>query len=91
MLNVFILSPLALENGRGGEISSMELASGLSKFYDVTFMDTNIFLGDSLLSKEVINQKLNGLEKSGRINFATLNILNKCFSFPYPDIFYYRF
>jgi glycosyltransferase involved in cell wall biosynthesis len=84
MLNVFILSPMALENGRGGEISSMELASGLSKFYDVTFMDTNIFLGDSLLSKEVINQKLHGLKKSGRINFATLNIYNKCFNFPYP-------
>ena len=84
MLNLFILSPMALENGRGGEISSIELASGLSKFYNVTFMDTNIFLGDSLLSKEIINQKLNGLEKSGRIKFATLNILNRCFNFPYP-------
>lgn len=84
MLNVFILSPMALENGRGGEISSMELASGLSQFYNVTFMDTNIFLGESMLSKDFIKQKLNGLEKSGRIKFATLNVSNRCFNFPYP-------
>jgi glycosyltransferase involved in cell wall biosynthesis len=84
MLKVFILSPMALENGRGGEISSIELASGLNRYYEVTFMDTNIFLGENLLSKEIIKKKLNGLEKSGRIKFATLNFMNRCFTFPYP-------
>lgn len=84
MVKVFILSPLALENGRGGEISSMELATGLHKFYRVTFMDTNIFIGENLLTREAINEKLNGLKKAGRIKFATLNILNRCFNFPYP-------
>ena len=83
-IKVFVLSPLALENGRGGEISSMELASGLKKYYNVTFMDTNIFIGKSLLSSQNINKKLKGLKKSGRITFATLNLFNKFFDFPYP-------
>ena len=41
MLNLFVFSPIALEIGRGGEISSMELAAGLQDFYKVTFIDTN--------------------------------------------------
>ncbi len=84
MLNILIISSLALENGRGGEISSIELASGLKKSYKVILMDTNIFIGKGLLSKEVINKKLEGLNQRGRIKFATLNIFNKTFSFPYP-------
>ena len=32
MVKVLVFSPLALENGRGGEISSMELAAGLNKY-----------------------------------------------------------
>ncbi len=83
-LNIFILSPFALENGRGGEISSIELASGLNKFYNVTFMDTNIFTGKRLLSTNAINKKLKGLKKSRRLKFATLNVLNRNFNFPYP-------
>ena len=41
---MFIFSPLGLENGRGGEISVIELASGLQKFYKIMLMDTNIFI-----------------------------------------------
>ena len=84
MTSVFILSPLALENGRGGEISSIELATGLNKYYKVSFMDTNIYYGEKLLTENAINDKMNGLEKIGRIKFATLNILKRHFNFPYP-------
>ncbi len=85
---LFLLSPLALENGRGGEISSIELASGLNNIYDVSFMDTNIITDKILLSDETINIKLKGLKKRGRLRFLTLRILNKCFDFPFPrDIF----
>ncbi len=83
-LNIFVYSPLALENGRGGEISSMELASGLQKYYNITLMDTNILIGKSILSKEAINKKLKGLKKSGTFRFATFHIFNRCFDFPYP-------
>ena len=83
-LSILILSPKALENGRGGEISSMELASGLNKFYNVAFVDTNIFTGKKLLTRREINSKLKGVKKSRRLKFATLNILNRNFNFPYP-------
>lgn len=84
MKNIFIFNPLGLENGRGGEISAIELASGLQEFYNITLMDTNIFIGKKLLSKETINKKLKGLKKTGRIKFVTLSIFNKNFNFPYP-------
>lgn len=85
MKKIFVLSPLALENGRGGEISSMELASGLSEFYNVTFMDTNIIIGKKLLSEKAIRTKLNDLEKTGRFLFATISLFGKTFTFPYPS------
>ena len=66
-MNILIFSPLALENGRGGEISSIELAAGLNKYYSVSLIDTNRVIGKSLLSKNVIKKKLKGLEKSKRI------------------------
>ena len=82
--NVFIFSPLALENGRGGEISSMELASGLQKYYDITLMDTNIIFGKKMLSQSVINKKLKGIRRDKRMRFATFKFFNKIFTFPYP-------
>lgn len=47
-------------------------------------MDTNIFIGKKLLSKETINKKLKGLKETGRIKFAIFRIFNKNFNFPYP-------
>ena len=84
MVKVLIISPLALENGRGGEISSMELAAGLNKYYNTSFIHTNIFTGRKLLSKEIIESKLDGINKITRMKFATSNISNLVFSFPYP-------
>ncbi|MFX0071598.1 MAG: glycosyltransferase family 4 protein [Candidatus Hermodarchaeota archaeon] len=91
-LNILILSPFALENGRGGEISSMELASGLNKFYNVTLMDTNIFTDKELLSPKIIKTKIKGLENKKRLKFATLTLFNRIFNCPYPLelIKYYR-
>jgi len=82
--NIFILSPLALENGRGGEISSIELASGLQNFYNITLMDTNILFGKSILSPSIIKKKLKGVKRDKRMNFATLKFSDKIFTFPYP-------
>ncbi|MFX1556652.1 MAG: glycosyltransferase family 4 protein [Promethearchaeota archaeon] len=85
MKKVFLLSPLALENGRGGEISSMELATGLNKLYNVTFMDTNILIGKKSLSNNAIRKKLINLKKKGRMIFATFSFHGKTFTFPYPS------
>ncbi|MFX1419633.1 MAG: glycosyltransferase family 4 protein, partial [Promethearchaeota archaeon] len=83
-LNILIFAPLALENGRGGEISAMELASGLQKDYNITLIDTNIFIGKKLLNEESIKIKLKNVSKSDRIKFATFHLFNKTFTFPYP-------
>lgn len=85
MINVFIFNPLGLENGRGGEISAIELASGLKKFYNITLMDTNVILNEILLSRQSIVKRLRDLKKIGRIKFATFKFLNKVFTFPYPN------
>ncbi|MBA7519087.1 hypothetical protein ES705_11161 [subsurface metagenome] len=84
MVNILIFSKVALENGRGGEISYIELALGLKKYFNVSIMDTNVLLGKELLTKEVIQKKLNGVKKIGRIYFATLKILNRVITIPYP-------
>jgi len=83
-MKILIYSPLALENGRGGEISSIELAAGLNKHYQVSLIDSNRVIGESLLSEKVIKKKLKGLVKSNRINYLTLNVFNRNFSFPNP-------
>ena len=59
MVKVLVFSKNALENGRGGEISYIELALGLKKYFNVGIMDTNVLLGKELLTKEVIQKKLN--------------------------------
>ncbi len=84
MINVLIFSPLALENGRGGEISSLELAKGLQKYYNITLIDTNISLDKNLLSQKSILKKLEGVKKSSRLKFATLKFFNRLFTFIYP-------
>ncbi len=84
MVKILIYSPLALENGRGGEISSMELAAGLNNYYNSSIVHTNIFFGKKFLSKNFINLKLNGVKIETRVKFATINISNLIFTFPYP-------
>jgi len=84
MLNVLFFSPLALRNGRGGEISIMDLACGLSNYFNITLVDTNIFLDKDLLAGKEIEAKLKGVKKCFQFKFASLNISNKNFSIPYP-------
>ncbi|NHJ20049.1 MAG: glycosyltransferase [Candidatus Lokiarchaeota archaeon] len=84
MLNLLIFTPLAFENGRGGEISAMELAVGLDRYYNITLLDTNIVIGDEILTKNLIKNKLKGLKRIGRIKFAVLRFFDKVFTFPYP-------
>ena len=85
MTNVLIFNPLGLENGRGGEISAMELASGLKKFYNITLMDTNLILDKVLLSKNSIIKRLHNLKKIRCMRFAQFKFLNKLFTFPFPN------
>ena len=84
MINIFVFSPFALENGRGGEISSMELASGLQTYFNVDFMDTNIITSEKLLSKEAIRNKLKGVNYIGKMKHLTYGIFDKTFTLPYP-------
>ncbi len=83
-MKILIYSPLALENGRGGEISIIELAAGLNNHYFVSLIDSNRVIGEPLLSKKAINKKLRGLEKSNRINYLAINVFNRNFSIPNP-------
>jgi len=84
MVNILIFSKGALENGRGGEISYIELALGLKKYFNVSIMDTNVLFSKEFLTEEVIHKKLKGVKKIGRFYFATLKILNKVITIPYP-------
>jgi len=84
MINIFVFSPFALENGRGGEISSMELASGLQTYFNVDFMDTNIITSEKLLSKEVIRKKLKGVNYIGQMKLLSYSIFDKIFTLPIP-------
>ncbi len=84
MKKIFIFNPLALENGRGGEISAIELASGLQKYYNITLIDTNIFIDKTSLSSNAINEKLKGLRRKNSLKFANLKLINRTFTFPYP-------
>ncbi len=84
MLKLLVFSPNIVGFGRGGEISSMELASGLNKYYNVSFMDTNISPGEKLLSKEAIDKKLHGIKNRSQMKYATLHLGHWTFSFPYP-------
>ncbi|MFX1390326.1 MAG: glycosyltransferase family 4 protein [Promethearchaeota archaeon] len=84
MLKLLLFSPNSVEYGRGGEISSMELATGLNKYYDTIFVDTNVSPGERLLSKKAIEIKLNGVKKRYRIKYANFTLGNWIFSFPYP-------
>ena len=84
MIKIFVFSPFALENGRGGEISSMELASGLQTYFDVEFMDTNIMSSEVLLSKEAIRNKLKGVNYIGKMKVLSYGIFDKIFTIPNP-------
>lgn len=85
MIRVFIFSPRALENGRGGEISSMELASGLKKFYKITFMDSNILTEKILLDQKTIYRRLKGVDLKRKLRYATLSTFDRNFSIPFPN------
>jgi len=81
---VLVFSPHALENGRGGEISTMELATGLQQFYNISLFDTNICSRRNLLSRETILRKVKGVKEISKIKFAFFKTSKLNFSFPYP-------
>ncbi len=83
MLKLFIFSPNSVRYGRGGEISSMELATGLSKYYNVSFMDTTISPGEKLLTNEAIDKKLKKVKRQRGMKFAVFHLGNWTFNFPY--------
>ncbi|MEJ2249428.1 MAG: hypothetical protein P8Y97_07195 [Candidatus Lokiarchaeota archaeon] len=74
MLKILIVSPLALENGRGGELSSIELAEGLSKYFKVTLIDTNIIIGKKLLNKKEIKTRTQNVIYRPKLKYATLSL-----------------
>ncbi|MFX0083691.1 MAG: glycosyltransferase family 4 protein [Candidatus Hodarchaeota archaeon] len=80
--NVLIFTPLALENGRGGEISAMELANGLQDQFLVTLLDSNRIIGNKRLDRKLILKKLNGINRISRLNYLNFQLFNKNFSFP---------
>jgi glycosyltransferase involved in cell wall biosynthesis len=80
MLKILLFSPNIVEFGRGGEISSMELAAGLNRYYNVSFIDTNVSLGKKLLSKEAIEKKLKGIKNRDRMKYASFHLRNWTFS-----------
>jgi len=83
MVKILLFSPLALEYGRGGELSLIELASGLKKFHNIEIIDTNRILGQKNLSLQSITKKLGDIKRD-RLKFASINFNNKNISFPYP-------
>ena len=84
MTNIFIFSPFSLENGRGGEISAMELAFGLQDYFKVSLIDTNIITSEKLLSKEAIRNKIKGVNYIGQMKYLTYGIFDKIFTLPRP-------
>ncbi|MFX1396070.1 MAG: glycosyltransferase family 4 protein [Promethearchaeota archaeon] len=62
----------------------MELAEGLQKYYDITFLHTNQYAGKVLLTNKAIKNKLKGVNIDYRMKYATLKLLNRLFSFPLP-------
>jgi len=90
MIKILIFAPLALENGRGGELSTIELASGLKNYYYIALVDTNKTYSKKLLSKKFIEERLRDIRRK-RINFAMLSISNKHIAIPYPLDFFKLF
>jgi len=84
MVNVLVFAKIALENGRGGEVFNIELASGLSKRFNVDLLETNVLLNESLLSNKEIKKRLGGIKRQAPLKFAQFRIFNKNFTFPYP-------
>lgn len=84
MLKVLIISPFSLEYGRGGELSSIELATGLQKYFRITLIDTNRLPSEKTFSDMAIKKKLKGLKVKSRIKFATIKVFNRNLDFPFP-------
>ncbi|MHA1487250.1 MAG: hypothetical protein ACTSSC_08765, partial [Promethearchaeota archaeon] len=85
MVNVLVFSKNALENGRGGELFFIELAAGLQKYYNVTFLETNVLINKKFLLDEEIEKRLRGIKRNSQLKFAQLSVLNKKFNFPFPS------
>jgi glycosyltransferase involved in cell wall biosynthesis len=85
MNKILIFSPFALEFGRGGEISTIELVSGLNKHFEIKLIHTNIRYQEKSLSPNTILGKLGNIENLIRLRYATYKISDKVFTFPYPQ------
>jgi glycosyltransferase involved in cell wall biosynthesis len=84
VFKLLVFSPNNVEFGRGGEISSMELASGLNKFYNVSFIDTNISPGEKTLTKPTIENRLKGIKNRSQMKYASIHLGPWTFTFPLP-------
>ena len=85
MVNVLVFSKNALENGRGGELFFIELAAGLQKYYNVTFLETNVLINKKFLLDEEIEKRLRGIKRIPQLKFAQLSVLNEKFSPMIPN------
>ena len=84
MVRVLIFVKSALENGRGGEISLIELATGLKRYFEIDIIDTNRIDSKKLLPQKEIQEKLKGLIRRAKLKLALFRISGKIFDFPYP-------
>ncbi|MHA1326683.1 MAG: glycosyltransferase family 4 protein [Promethearchaeota archaeon] len=85
MKKILIISPHALEYGRGGEISTLELANGLKKFYNIFLVDSNILPEKELINlQELLNQS-DGINYLGKAHHALFNFAGRIFSIPFPS------
>ncbi|MHA1284819.1 MAG: glycosyltransferase family 4 protein [Promethearchaeota archaeon] len=86
MKKILLISPHALEYGRGGEISTLELANGLKQYYRIFLIDSNIFPdGAKLINLDPILEQFKEIKYLGKIRHATLNFSGRVFSIPYPS------
>lgn len=84
MVNILIFSKNNLENGRGGEVFFIELATGLQKYYNIDLLETNILFGKKYLTKEEIKKRMPRIKRKPQLKFAQFKIFGKIFNFPYP-------
>ena len=85
MKKILIISPHALEYGRGGEISTLELANGLKKFYRIFLVDSNILPDKGLVNLQQVLNQSDGVNYLGKIRHALFNFTGRVFSIPFPS------
>ena len=83
MVNILIFSKSNLENGRGGEVFFIELATGLQKYYNIDLLETNILFGKKYLTKEEIKKRMPRIKRKPQLKFAQFKIFDCAFFMTY--------